>query len=152
MPGAITITGARATDHRRSDEYWAIFNAYPAPFARADVAIYLGGASAIDALALLWLSSEAQASLIVATSGTLADQPSDARRAVASARKHDRLSELVELRHPRHPSTKSYHARNRWMVDRSDLVIGFPKGASSGTWYTLNYAAEQGKPRLIHPI
>ncbi|WP_199565744.1 DNA-processing protein DprA [Spongiactinospora rosea] len=148
----MTITGSRATDHRRSDEYWAIFNTYLGPFARAGVAIYLGGASGIDSLALLWLSSETQASLIVATPGTLADQPADARRAVALARERDRLSELVELRHPRHPSTESYHARNRWMVDRSDFVLGFPKGPSGGTWYTLNYAAERNKPRLIHPI
>jgi hypothetical protein len=40
------------------------------------------------------------------------------------------------------------------MVDRSDLVIGFTRGAepTSGTWYTVNYGAEQGKPRLVVPI
>lgn len=40
------------------------------------------------------------------------------------------------------------------MVDRSEFVIGFPFGDNpvSGTWYTLNYAAEHGKPRLVVPL
>ncbi len=40
------------------------------------------------------------------------------------------------------------------MVDRGQLVIAFPRGEdqTSGTWYTVNYAAEQGKPRLIVPV
>ena len=40
------------------------------------------------------------------------------------------------------------------MVDRSGFVIGFPKGTDphSGTWYTVNYAAAQGKPRLVVPV
>ncbi|WP_284748261.1 DUF4118 domain-containing protein [Amycolatopsis sp. RTGN1] len=40
----------------------------------------------------------------------------------------------------RHLGSPAYHARNRWMVDRSELVIGFPRGTNQaqGTWYTLN--------------
>ncbi|GEC08540.1 hypothetical protein SSP24_61950 [Streptomyces spinoverrucosus] len=50
--------------------------------------------------------------------------------------------------------TPAYHAPNRWMVDRSSMTIGFPRGddPSSGTWQTLNYTADQGKPRLIVPV
>lgn len=40
------------------------------------------------------------------------------------------------------------------MVDRSALVIGFPRtdSSSEGTWYTLEYAASKGTPRLIVPL
>jgi hypothetical protein len=50
--------------------------------------------------------------------------------------------------------TVAYHVRNRWMVDRSDLTLGFLRGddPSSATWYTLDYTAALGKPRLVVPI
>ncbi|MFB7532504.1 hypothetical protein ACFC0C_30675 [Streptomyces sp. NPDC056178] len=50
--------------------------------------------------------------------------------------------------------TPAYHARNRWMVDRTSMTIGFPHAAepSTGTWQTIGYTAEQGKPRLIVPV
>ncbi|MFB6987668.1 hypothetical protein [Streptomyces sp. NPDC056304] len=50
--------------------------------------------------------------------------------------------------------TPAYHARNRWMVDRTSMTIGFPHaaGPSTGTWQTIGYTAEQGKPRLIVPV
>ena len=40
------------------------------------------------------------------------------------------------------------------MVDRSEMVIGFPQaGATSGgTYYTLDYAAELDKPRMVLPV
>lgn len=70
------------------------------------------------------------------------------------ARTRRGLGEIVELRQVGHPSAEAYHYRNRWMVDRGQLVIAFPRGEdqTSGTWYTVNYAAEQGKPRLIVPV
>ncbi|WP_206185121.1 DNA-processing protein DprA [Thermoactinospora rubra] len=151
---AITITGTRSTDHRPLGEYRLLFAQYLAPFALPGIRFYLGGARGIDSLALLWLASETQASLTVVVPGTLEGQPADARHAVALVRDQSRLAELVELAHPMHPSTEGYHHRNRWMVDRSDFVIGFPRGedTASGTWYTLDYAATQNKPRLILPV
>lgn len=154
MPSAITITGTRSSSHRPLHEYPQLFADYIAPFACPSTNFFLGGAPGIDSLALLWLATETPASLTVTVPGNLAGQPADARHAVALTREQGRLGELVELGHPAHPSTESYYHRNRWMVDRSDFVIGFPRGndPSSGTWYTLNYAAELGKPRLILPV
>ncbi|WP_285493118.1 hypothetical protein [Actinomadura sp. NBRC 104425] len=149
----MTITGTRSTGHRAAHEYRALFEEYVRPFARRGARFHLGGAKGIDSLALLWLADETEADLIVAVPAKLADQPPAARDAVAAARAAGRLGELVEL--GGEPRTPGYHARNRWMVDRSDFVIGFPRAgadASSGTAYTLAYAAERGLPRLIVPI
>ncbi|TDB91492.1 hypothetical protein E1264_01485 [Actinomadura sp. KC216] len=152
MPQAVTITGTRSTDHRALTDYRAMFDEYVRPFAQPGVSFHLGGASGIDSLALLWLADETDVRLVVAVPARLADQPPDARRAVATVRNAGRLTELVELGGTL--NTEGYFARNRWMVDRSGFVIGFPlRGMrSSGTWYTLDYAANHDKPRLVMPI
>ncbi|MFC4052866.1 DNA-processing protein DprA [Actinomadura syzygii] len=152
MPQAVTITGTRSTGHRVLREYRAVFDEYVRPFARPGVRFHLGGASGIDSLALRWLADETEAELVVIAPGRLTEQPKDAQDAVAGVRAGGRLAELVELGGSL--NTEGYFTRNRWMVDRSGFVIGFPlKGTtSSGTWYTIDYAANQHKPRLIMPV
>ncbi|MEO3809518.1 hypothetical protein ABGB17_11010 [Sphaerisporangium sp. B11E5] len=152
VPDTITISGTRSTSHRPLGEYRRMFAEYLAPFAGPGRRFYIGGASGVDSLTLLWLASETRAELVVVVPGAMDGQPADARDAVAVAR--GRLRELVELAHPAHPSAEAYHHRNRWMVDRSEFVIGFPRAdvAGGGTWYTLDYAAEHGKPRLVLPV
>jgi hypothetical protein len=49
---------------------------------------------------------------------------------------------------------KPYFARNRDIVNESDLLIATPAEfvPKGGTWYTLNYARSVGKPTiLIYP-
>ncbi|MBX6765709.1 MAG: hypothetical protein IRY90_00885 [Actinomadura rubrobrunea] len=153
MPQAVTITGTRSTGHRAGDEYRELFEKYVRPFASPGTRFYLGGAKGIDSLALLWLADETQVALTVAVPARVVDQPADARHAIATAREAGRLDELVEL--GGELRTPGYYARNRWMVDRSDFVIGFPRAdnsVGSGTVYTLDYAASQAKPRLIVPV
>lgn len=155
MPAAITITGTRGTQHRPAAEYYEIFAEYLAPFAERHARFYVGGAIGIDALSLLWLSRETPSRITVAVPGTVSRQPDDAQRAIAvAASESNGRTEVIELGHEAHPSAEAYHFRNRWMVDRSEFVIAFPHGDdhSRGTWYTADYAAEQGKPRLIIPI
>ncbi|GAB2806246.1 hypothetical protein GCM10027176_09030 [Actinoallomurus bryophytorum] len=154
MPTAITITGTRGTQHRQPAEYEEVFADYLAPFAGSRTRFYVGGASGIDSLALLWLTQHTSSGVTVAVPGTVSMQPEDAREAIATARDRGRLTELVELGHDGHPSAEAYHFRNRWMVDRSEFVIAFPHGddRTRGTWYTAEYAAGHGKPRLIVPI
>src|SRR3954470_1829082 len=153
MPTAITITGTRATEHRPASEYHDIFAECLAPFAANRVHFYIGGASGIDTLALLWLTHEAVAKITVVVPGTVSGQPVDAREAITACESSGRTA-VIELRHDGHPSAEAYHFRNRWMVDRSEFVIAFPRGDDrrQGTWYTADYAAERGKPRLIVPI
>ena len=47
---------------------------------------------------------------------------------------------------------KNYFARNRDIVNESEILIGFPRGmveTGGGTWYTINYGKKQGKPVYI---
>lgn len=148
----MTITGTRSTGHREPAYCRSLFETFIAPFARAGTRFHLGGAAGIDSLALLWLADDSEAELVVAVPAKIADQPADARHAIEAARAAGRLTEVVEL--DGEIGTPGYHARNRWMVDRSEFVIGFPRqgAAGGGTWYTLDYAASQGKPRLVVPV
>ncbi|GAA4804900.1 hypothetical protein [Streptomyces ziwulingensis] len=146
----MSITGTRSTEHRGLTEYAALFGEYLGPFANG-AHFYLGGAKGIDSLALLWLARNTEAGLTVVVPGTVDQQPTRARQAVAQVR--DRVTEVVQLRAPE-LSTASYHARNRWMVDHSTMTIGFPRAGQtqSGTWQTLTYTHDEGKPHLVVPV
>lgn len=146
----VTITGTRDTRHRRLTEYAGLFGEYVAPFA-SDAHFYVGGAKGIDSLMLIWLAGNSDAALTVVVPGTVDQQPAEARQAIARVR--DRISEVVELKAPELNSA-AYHARNRWMVDRTGMTIGFPRAGQlqSGTWQTLNYTRDQGKPHLVVPV
>jgi hypothetical protein len=130
-----------------------LFDDFLRPFADQDATFYLGGAVGIDTSALDWLAEHTQASLTVVVPCTVADQPEAATKVIGRWQERGRLAHVVELRAAK-LDAPAYHARNRWMVDHSGFVIGFPHGmtSASGTWYTVNYAAEQGKPRLVVPI
>ncbi|MFJ1744868.1 hypothetical protein ACIOJD_01300 [Streptomyces sp. NPDC088116] len=148
---SVAITGTRDTGHRSSAEYARIFADYIGPFAAAPSHFFIGGAKGIDSLSLLWLAANTTARITVVAPGTVDQQPDEARQAIAHARA--RISQVVELA-AAELRTPSYFARNRWMVDHSDMTIGFPREGAppTGTWQTLNYTADQGKPRLIVPV
>jgi hypothetical protein len=48
---------------------------------------------------------------------------------------------------------KTHFARNRDIVDATDMLIATPytqrRESKGGTWYTINYALKMGKPALI---
>lgn len=146
---AVAITGTRNTGHRTPAEWAALFAEHLAPY--ADSHFYIGGAKGIDSLTLLWLAGNTAAELTIVVPGRVEQQPAEARQAVARSR--DRIREIVELKAVELRSP-AYHERNRYMVDRVRLVIGFPHRdePESGTWQTLNYAASLDLPRLIVPV
>ncbi|MFI8832558.1 hypothetical protein ACIGPN_16155 [Streptomyces afghaniensis] len=146
----VAITGTRNTGHRSLGDYAEVFHDYLGPFADS-AHFYIGGARGIDSLSLLWLADETEADITVVVPGTVDQQPTDARDAIKHCR--ERVTEIVELG-ARELTTAAYHARNRWLVDRTSMTIGFPHQdePASGTWQTLNYAADMGKPRLIVPV
>ncbi|MFF9284334.1 hypothetical protein [Streptomyces griseosporeus] len=152
MPLAAAITGTRQTGHRETPWYNALFGTYLAPWATDDADFYIGGAIGIDSLTLLWLAANSTSRITVVVPGTVAQQPAEAQHAIERCR--ERITEIVQLG-ASELRTPAFHARNRYMVDRAQMVIGFPIAGpegQSGTWQTLNYAASQGKPRLIVPI
>lgn len=147
---AVAISGTRNTGHRPLTEYGLLFADYLGPFAD-NTHFFIGGARGIDSLTLLWLTGNTAADITIVVPGTVDQQPAEAQRAIA--RTCDRISEIVELR-AAELKAPAYHARNRWMVDHAQMTIGFPHSSepSSGTWQTLTYTADQGKPRLIVPV
>ncbi|MDX8036923.1 hypothetical protein SK803_42580 [Lentzea sp. BCCO 10_0856] len=149
----VTITGTRSVPAESEAQLRVLFGDYLQPFAGPDAHFYLGGAAGIDTAALDWLAERTQASLTVVVPCTVTDQPAAAAASIRRWQDSGRLAEVVELGADR-LGTAAYHTRNRWMVDRSGFVIGFPRNTepTSGTWYTVNYAAEQGKPRLVIPV
>jgi len=153
VTSTIAISGSRKTGHRRQEEYDRLFEEFLGPFATDQAQVYIGGAIGIDSLALTWLVDRTAANIVVAAPGTVEQQPDEAKATITQALRSQRVK-VVELAHPDFPSATAYHARNRWMVDRAQLLIAFPHGddPSSGTWYTIRYATDQTKPRLIVPI
>ncbi|GAA1389998.1 hypothetical protein GCM10009613_29910 [Pseudonocardia kongjuensis] len=153
MSRAITVTGTREVTSEPDAGLGAVFAAYLLPFTTSSSTVHLGGAAGIDTAALDWLAAHTGAALIVVVPCTVADQPEVAATAVRRWQRRGRLAGVVELG-ARRPGTGAFHARNRWMVDRSDLVIGFPRGddPSSGTRYTLGHAARLGLPHLVVPV
>ncbi|WP_216206998.1 DNA-processing protein DprA [Amycolatopsis aidingensis] len=153
MARHVTITGARSIPPQTEADLPGLFGDYLRPFADPDATFYLGGAAGIDTAALDWLASHTQADLTVVVPCTVADQPAAAGEVIRRWQRAGRLTGVVEL-HADTLGASAYHARNRWMVDRSRFVIAFPHGTdpASGTWYTVNYAAEQDKPRLVVPV
>ena len=154
MPDSVTISGTRSTSHHPDGWFTALFERYVKPFVDADVHVYVGGAPGIDTLALRWLTELACIRITVVVPARLADQPIEARDAVAGALRDERLTDLVELRHPSFPEPEAYHARNRWMVDHSGLLVAFPlsDGSASGTGQTIEYAATKRLPHLVVPV
>ncbi|GHJ36984.1 hypothetical protein [Streptomyces sp. TS71-3] len=152
MPLAAVITGTRKTGHRELNWFNDLFFVYLSPWATDGAHFYVGGAQGIDSLCLLWLAGNSSSRITVVVPGTVEQQPDEARQAIE--RCGSRVDELVELK-ASELRTPAYHARNRYMVDRAQMAIGFPlegPQGTSGTWQTINYAATGGKPRLIVPV
>jgi predicted Rossmann fold nucleotide-binding protein DprA/Smf involved in DNA uptake len=154
MTRPVVISGSRDTGHRPQDEYDELFAEFVRPFVPEGTVVYVGGAKGIDSLALVWLIADTEAQIVVAVPGSVSDQPDEAQEAIATAARRGPRVQVIELRHPEFPSAAAYHSRNRWMVDRAGLLVAFPRGddPASGTWYTANYAAERGLPRVVVPI
>ena len=154
MERNVAITGTRSIGDAPVGELAEAFEAYLRPFSDAEAHFYVGGASGVDTAALQWLATNSAAALTVVVPCRIVDQPVGSAELIERLRGEERLSDVVELGATL-LGKAAYHARNRWMVDRAGLVIGFPRGDEShggGTWYTLEYAAEQGKARLVVPL
>ncbi|MEU3962133.1 hypothetical protein AB0F42_20335 [Streptomyces buecherae] len=148
----MTITGTRETLHRDLGWFTDLFRTYLGPWATESTHFYIGGAKGIDSLSLDYLGADTCSRITVVVPGAVHQQPDEAQWAIEQNR--GRITEIVELRAPE-LHAEAFHARNRWMVDRADMTVGFPLaggGEGSGTWQTLNYATRLGKVRLIVPV
>lgn len=69
---------------------------------------------------------------------------------------HPPIDQTHQANNPHYDEIRSpntYFARNRDIVDESDLLVACPvsmtEASHGGTWYTVNYARKRGKPVLI---
>lgn len=129
-------------------------NANLLPFAVAPAHFLIGGARGLDTDILLWLAKCSMSTITVVVPWTVEEQPYSSKLAINQLLDLNRI-QVNELRSSS-PSPAAYHNRNKYMVDRSSLVIGFPIHgnweSSRGTWSTLDYAKKQKRPRLIVPV
>jgi predicted Rossmann fold nucleotide-binding protein DprA/Smf involved in DNA uptake len=112
------------------------------PWLNSGVVWLLGGAIGVDHWALDWLRSAGEECHVVVPHA-IADQPKEVRPLLAS------VSNVTELRLPR--GKRAYIERNRYMVDRSSVVIGFWTGQRGGSSWTLRYAIQRGLEVHAYP-
>lgn len=152
-PLTVAVTGTRAVPDATPNTVQAALADHLGPFCAQDTTWLLGGAAGIDTLALAWLADQsARGRIVVAVPVTVAAQPAAAAAAIRAAEVAGRLDELVELNHPDGLGAAAYTARNRWLVDRADVVVGFPLTPTddgSGTWETLRYARAGRRPIVV---
>jgi predicted Rossmann fold nucleotide-binding protein DprA/Smf involved in DNA uptake len=149
------VTGSRELGPRTRAGVIAAFDTLLLPFARLGARWVLGGAAGIDTMVLDWLTGlDHPGSSLVVVPVTVADQPPEAQRAIRAARDRGGRIEVVELRHPAGVGPAAWTARNMFMVEQSQIVIGFPatdRPDQSGTWETLNYARRSQRALLTVP-
>ena len=155
MAMSIAVTGSRDLGSRSEADVIGAFESFLLPFARAGVRWILGGAAGIDTMALDWLTGlDHPGGRLVVVPVTVADQPREAQLAIEEAQGHGAPVEVIELCHPSGSGPAAWTARNQFMVDHCQLVIGFPASDlpdQSGTWETLEYARRCRRALLTVP-
>jgi hypothetical protein len=149
----VAVTGTRAVPEPAPATVRTTLADHLEPYCAPDTTWLLGGAAGIDTLALTWLAERPdRGRIVVAVPVTVIAQPVVAGEAIRAARRARRLAKLVELNHPEGLGTAAYAARNRWLVERADLVVGFPlvpTDDGSGTWETMVYARSIGRRVVV---
>jgi predicted Rossmann fold nucleotide-binding protein DprA/Smf involved in DNA uptake len=140
LQGCITITGSRDINRELVEP---LFEKHLGPFLQHNKTWYLGGARGVDAWALEWLLNKNEVCYVVVPF-TLEDQPKSVQQIISKAH------QIVELSLPK--SKGGYHQRNKYMVDRSAIVIGFWSGKPGGTQATLEYARSKGRELHIYQV
>lgn len=140
LVGSITITGSRTIPRV---EAFQAFESHLGALLGVGNTWLIGGALGLDQWALEWLLERGE-SCVAVVPFTGPQQP----RAVQDVL--GRVGRLVELRLPNRKS--SYLERNRYMVDRSRLVVGFCAAGSRGTLHTIDYAIKSMKEVRFVPM
>jgi hypothetical protein len=151
----ITITGPREVDDIDIRTFGTLFRFFLGSFDKPDVNWFVGGARGVDTIALHWLWLEGVGHITVVVPHFVSDQPECAQKMIMDVQTYapERLH-VVELEHDLFPEAPAFHDRNHYMVDRSNLTIGFPHRTrpSRGTRATLQYAKDMNVARLEYEI
>jgi hypothetical protein len=151
----ITITGPRDVVGIEMKTFGRLFRTFLAPFDGSQTTWLVGGAAGLDTIALHWLWLEGRGHVMVIVPDIVNNQPHESVDMIRNVQLHapERLS-VIELEHENFPMPNSFHDRNHYMVDASDLVIGFPHRTKkcNGTRATLQYAMDRGVARLVYEL
>lgn len=151
----ITITGPREVDDIDIRTFGTLFKFFLGSFDKPDVNWFVGGARGVDTIALHWLWLEGVGHVTVVVPHFIGDQPECSWNMIRDVQMYapERLT-VVELEHDQFPEPSAFHDRNHYMVDRSNLVVGFPHRTrpSRGTRATLKYAKDMNVARLEYEI
>jgi predicted Rossmann fold nucleotide-binding protein DprA/Smf involved in DNA uptake len=127
LSNAITISGSRNIDQETGTIY---LDRYLSSLVNQNRIWLIGGARGMDQWATEWLLDHKETCWIVVPFTTI-DQPNSTQSLFRKVEK------VIELKLPK--SKSAYIARNKYMVDRSELVFGFWTG-KGGTLSTIRYA------------
>lgn len=114
------------------------------------VEVISGFARGFD-LWLAWAAIEADVKLIAAIphSEQARGWPEDEVDAWKLARDCASEVHVISPTYWQRDGDNAMYARNRWMVDRGDVLTSFWQGTRGGTAYTNEYAMKCGKTRLV---
>lgn len=150
----VTISGTRSTHDRHEVSYYDAFRVSLLPLAMGDAKFLVGGAIGMDYRALGYLLELGKAhNVTIVVPATLERQPEQVK-----GRLYDAISQgarIVELHAPDFPSGRAYHARNRWMLNRSAFGLFYPQldqPHKGGTWELMEVAIEKDMPRTVIPV
>jgi predicted Rossmann fold nucleotide-binding protein DprA/Smf involved in DNA uptake len=150
----VTISGTRATHESYEGAYYAAFKVSLLPLAMGGAKFHVGGARGIDHLALGYLMELGKASNVtIVVPGRLEQQPHEVKPRLYQAISEGAL--LIQLQAIDFPSAPAYHARNRWMLNRSEYLAAYPlvgEDRKGGTWTTINEAMRRDMPRTVVPV
>jgi predicted Rossmann fold nucleotide-binding protein DprA/Smf involved in DNA uptake len=135
---SVAIIGSRDV-HRQTAR--GLFEQHLSSFLHQGRTWFLGGAHGIDQWAMEWLLEQNEICRVVVPY-TIAVAPKWLRPWF------EQVERVVELELPRRKSAYSF--RNRYVVDLSEIVIGFRSGKGGGTFSTLRYALR--KQKEVHAI
>ena len=139
LSNAITVSGSRNIDQETGTIY---LDRYLSSLVNQNRIWLIGGARGMDQWATEWLLDHKETCWIVVPFTTI-DQPNSTQSLFRKVEK------VIELKLPK--SKSAYIARNKYMVDRSELVFGFWTG-KGGTLSTIRYAIKAFKEVHVYHI
>lgn len=135
---SVAIIGSRDIDRQTAR---GLFEQHLSSLLHQERTWFLGGVHGIDQWAMEWLLEQNEVCWVVLPY-TMASAPKWLQRWF------EQVERVVELELPRRKSAYSF--RNRYLVDLSEVVIGFRSGKGGGTFSILRYALR--KQKEVHAI
>lgn len=152
-PVIASITGTRDVKTQDFNKFFQMCDIYAHPLFEDIDEVLIGGALGVDLLFTRWVHRTfPQVKVTWAVPDTIKVQPT---LVTDYYDKNKSKIKIFEIKHPAFPASEAYKARNKYLVDSSEMTIGFPKNCATkatGTWQTINYSLFREHPTYIIPL